>query len=81
MRPSSPDRSTLTKTQVIRYMAEQMELPIGRAAAFIGGSVELATTQTRKEGEFTIPGLGKLVKAERAGRIGRNPHTGEAIKI
>ena len=32
-------------------------------------------------GEFTIPGLGKLVKAQRAARIGRNPQTGEAIKI
>ncbi len=42
---------------------------------------ETATTQPRKLGEFTIPGLGKLVKAQRAARIGRNPATGEAIKI
>lgn len=32
-------------------------------------------------GEFTIPGLGKLVKAERKARTGRNPATGEAIQI
>ena len=32
-------------------------------------------------GEFTVPGLGKLVKAERKGRMGRNPGTGEEIKI
>ena len=71
----------MTKTQVIRHMAEQMEVPMGQAAAFLGGLVDLATTQTRQTGEFTIPGLGKLVKAERAARIGRNPQTGEAIKI
>ena len=40
-----------------------------------------AIQETKKNGEFTIPGLGKLVKAQRAARIGRNPQTGEAIKI
>ena len=40
-----------------------------------------STTQTRKAGEFMIPGLGKLVKAQREARLGRNPATGESIKI
>ena len=71
----------MTKTQVIRYMAEQMEIPPRQVAAFFDVLIETATTQTRKNGEFTIPGLGKLVKAQRAARIGRNPATGEAIKI
>ncbi len=71
----------MTKTQVIRYMAEKMETPPKQIAAFFDLLIETATTQTRKNGEFTIPGLGKLVKAQRAARIGRNPATGEAIKI
>ena len=71
----------MTKTQVIRYMAEQMETPPKQIAAFFNLLIETATTQTRKNGEFTIPGLGKLVKAQRAARIGRNPATGETIKI
>ena len=71
----------MTKTQVIRYMAEQMEAPPKQIAAFFDLLIETATTQTRKNGEFTIPGLGKLVKAQRAARIGRNPATGETIKI
>ena len=71
----------MTKTQVIRYMAEQMDTPPKQIAAFFNLLIETATTQTRKNGEFTIPGLGKLVKAQRAARIGRNPQTGEAIKI
>ncbi len=71
----------MTKTQVIRFMAEQMEVAPKQIAAFFDLLLETATTQTRKSGEFTIPGLGKLVKAQRAARIGRNPATGESIKI
>ena len=48
---------------------------------FFNVLIETATSQTRKIGEFTIPGLGKLVKAQRAARIARNSATGEAIKI
>ncbi len=71
----------MTKTQVIRYMAEQMEAPPKQIAAFFDLLIETATTQTRKTGEFTVPGLGKLVKAQRAARMGRNPATGETLKI
>ncbi len=42
---------------------------------------ELATKEVKKNGEFTIPGFGKLVKAKRKAREGRNPATGEPIKI
>ena len=62
-------------------MAEQMEAPTKQIAAFFDLLIETATTQSRKNGKFTIPGLGKLVKAQRAARIGRNPAAGEAIKI
>ena len=71
----------MTKTQIIRYMAEQMEVSPKQVAGFFDLLIETATIQTKKLGEFTIPGLGKLVKAQRAARIGRSPQTGEAIKI
>ena len=71
----------MTKTALIRYMAEEMEALPKQIAAFFDLLIETATTQTRENGEFTIPGLGKLVKAERAARMGRNPATGEALKI
>ena len=71
----------MTKTQVIRYMAERMEVAPRQVTAFFDLLIETATTQTRKTGEFTVPGLGKLVKAQRAARMGRNPATGESIKI
>ena len=67
----------MTKTALIRYMAEQLGITPKQVAGFFNLLIETATTETRKQGEFTIPGLGKLVKAQRA-RIGRNPQTGEA---
>ena len=42
------------------------------------GLAEVFTTET---GVFTIPGIGKLVLSKRKVRMGRNPPTGEAIKI
>jgi DNA-binding protein HU-beta len=63
----------ITKTQLVRLMAEKLELTNKQTATFL----ELLA----ETGEFTIPGIGKLVKAERKARIGRNPQTGEAIKI
>ena len=50
-------------------------------ASFLELLAETAVKETKKNGEFTIPGIGKLVKAERKARLGRNPQTGETIKI
>ena len=41
----------------------------------------LAISQTKKIGSFVLPGIGKLVLSKRKARIGRNPATGEGIKI
>jgi DNA-binding protein HU-beta len=71
----------MTKTQLVRAMAEKLELTNKQTATFFETLAETAVKETKKNGEFTIPGLGKLVKAERKARIGRNPQTGEAIKI
>ncbi len=71
----------MTKTQVIGHMAERMGVRPRQIAEFFDVLIETATAQTREAGEFTVPGLGKLVKAERAGRTGRNPATGEPIQI
>ncbi len=71
----------LTKTALIRTLAEQSELPTKKVAEFFDLMAATAMKETKKNGEFTIPGIGKLVKAERKARVGRNPQTGEAIKI
>ena len=71
----------LTKTALIRLLAEKLELTNKQVGTFFDTLAETAVKETKKSGEFTIPGIGKLVKAERKARIGRNPQTGEAIKI
>jgi DNA-binding protein HU-beta len=71
----------LTKTQLVRHMAEKLALTNKQAAAFFDLQAETAVKETKKNGVFVIPGLGRLVKAERKARIGRNPQTGEQIKI
>ncbi len=48
---------------------------------FLDALTEVAAEQTREAGEFSLPGPGKLVKAERKERMGCNPFTGEEIRI
>src|ERR1039457_2329077 len=71
----------LTKTALTRLLAEKLELTNKQVAAFLDLLAETAVKETKKNGVFVIPGIGRLVKAERKARIGRNPQTGAAIKI
>src|ERR1700690_1181117 len=71
----------LTKTALTRHLAEKLQLTNKQSAAFLDLLAETAVKETKKNGVFVIPGIGRLVKAERKARMGRNPQTGETIKI
>jgi DNA-binding protein HU-beta len=71
----------MTKTQLVRHLAEKTGTSNKVAAAFLLVLAELAVKEARKNGLFVFPGLGRLKKAQRKARIGRNPQTGEPIKI
>jgi DNA-binding protein HU-beta len=73
--------SGLTKTQLVRHLAEKVEIPNKTAAAFLEHLADVAVKETKKSGVFVVPGLGRLVKAHRKARVGRNPQTGEPIQI
>jgi DNA-binding protein HU-beta len=73
--------TTMTKTQLVRLMAEKIEITNKQAAAFLDTLADVAVTQAKKNGVFVVPGLGRLKKVQRKARTGRNPQTGEAIKI
>lgn len=73
--------ATMTKTQLVRLMAENLEITNKQAAAFLENLAEMAVAQTKKNGVFVVPGLGRLKKVQRKARMGRNPQTGEPIKI
>lgn len=69
----------LTKSQLISTLAEKNGLTKKQASDFLSSLCELAY-KSAKVG-FTIPGLGKLELKNRKARMGRNPATGESIKI
>jgi DNA-binding protein HU-beta len=73
--------SGMTKTQLVRHLAEKHELSNKQIAALMESFADVAIKETKKNGVFVVPGLGRLVKSARKARIGRNPQTGEAIKI
>lgn len=72
-------KKPLTKTQTIAELADKTELTKKDVTAVLDALVELSYKQAKVG--FTIPGLGKLVVQNRAARTGRNPATGESIKI
>ena len=71
----------MTKTQLVRHIAEKHELSNKQVAELMESFADIAIKETKKNGVFVVPGLGRLVKSARKARMGRNPQTGEAIKI
>ena len=73
--------SGMTKTQLVRHLAEKLDTNNKSVVAFLENLTDTAVKETKKNGVFVIPGLGRLVKAHRKARTGRNPLTGEPIQI
>lgn len=74
--------AVMTKAKMVTAIAGKTKLAKKQVACVIGELVQLACKEAKKEPKgFTIPGLGKLVLVQRKARMGRNPATGEAIKI
>jgi len=71
----------MTKSQLTSHFADKFGISRRTAAEFLDEVANVAITQTKKNGQFTLPGIGKLVRVDRKARMGRNPATGEAIKI
>jgi DNA-binding protein HU-beta len=69
----------LTKSQIAATIAEKVEISKKQAVAVLDTIAELAYKNAKNS--FTVPGLGKLVLVKRKARMGRNPATGESIKI
>jgi DNA-binding protein HU-beta len=74
-------KKPMTKSQIVSYFAEKFELTKKTVSGIIDEVAALAVSETKKSGSFTLPGIGKLVLVKRKARMGRNPATGEAIKI
>src|ERR1700736_5446337 len=71
----------LTKSALLLQIAQETETDRRTAAFFLDTITAIVYAETKKNGEFTFPGIGKLVKQKRKARMGRNPKTGQSIKI
>ncbi len=69
----------MTKSQIVAGVAEKTGITKKQAGEAID-TLAIMAYKNAKNG-FTVPGLGKLVLVNRKARMGRNPATGEAIKI
>ena len=71
----------MTQTQLLQYLAESCQLSNKVVRQCVETLAETALKETKQKGLFILPGIGRLVKAKRKARMGRNPATGAAIKI
>jgi len=71
----------MSQTQLVQHLAKRCEVNNKVARQFLDELARTALQETKKNGLFVLPGLGRLVKVDRKARMGRNPATGEAIKI
>jgi DNA-binding protein HU-beta len=78
---SGGSKKRLTQTEIVNHLAEKSGMKRAAAKEFMNELANLAMSEVRQNGEFTLPGFGKLVLSERKAREGRNPATGQPIKI
>lgn len=71
----------MTKSQLVRHLADKAGIAKKAAGVVLEELVNTAVRETKAKGTFALPGIGKLRKAHRKARMGRNPQTGEPIKI
>ncbi len=71
----------MTQSEIISRLADSSGMKKSDVKGFFDTLAEMATSEVKKNGEFTLPGFGKLKKTNRKAREGRNPATGAVIKI
>ncbi len=69
----------MTKAQLVTRVSEKAGITKKAAMDILIQIAEIAYKEAKNS--FTLPGIGKLVLVQRKARMGRNPQTGEAIKI
>jgi DNA-binding protein HU-beta len=78
---AKPNRRAITLKHLAAALAKEHQLTKRAGEAFLGDLVGIITKHLKKRERVRIAGLGILQVRNRAARMGRNPATGEAIKI
>jgi DNA-binding protein HU-beta len=71
----------MTQTQLVKALAAHGQVTNKVAKDILEGLAATAISEVKKNGVFVLPGIGRLVRVDRKARLGRNPATGETIKI
>jgi DNA-binding protein HU-beta len=73
--------STMNKRELAKSIAVQADVELKTVTAVLDGFTDVVTAVVSKGEPISIPGFAKFVKVNRAARMGRNPATGETIRI
>ena len=72
----------MTKAELIEQMAQDAGISKAAAGAAMESFIEgITAALKKKDGKVTLTGFGTFLKTRRKARNGRNPQTGETIKI
>lgn len=71
----------MNRKELATAISEDLETDRKSADEFLGSFIEVVTSTVASGEPITITGFAKFARVERAARMGRNPQTGEAIKI
>ena len=71
----------MTQTQIVQALADKCEVTKKVGKNLLDTLAQTAVAEVKKNGIFVLPGIGRLVRVDRKARMGRNPATGETIKI
>ncbi len=71
----------MTKTNLVEFIVEKTDLPKAEATKVLDAVLEGITEGLKKEGKVSLVGFGTFTSKKREARTGRNPLTGEEIKI
>ncbi|MBC7405811.1 MAG: HU family DNA-binding protein [Cytophaga sp.] len=71
----------MNKTELIDYIAKDTDLSKAASARALDALIDAVKATLKKNGTVTLVGFGTFSVGKRAARTGRNPRTGEAIKI
>src|SRR5918912_2143770 len=74
-------KKRMSQSEVVNHFAEKYDMKRAQVKELFEELSNLATREVKENGEFVLPGFGKMVLSERKAREGRNPQTGETIQI
>jgi DNA-binding protein HU-beta len=71
----------MTQSQIVKALAAKCGVSNAVSKGMLNALAATAIAEVKKNGLFVVPGLGRLVRVDRKARMGRNPATGQPIKI